>query len=155
MSELPRCEFLAATAASMSAACSGVVIRGRVGLLLLAAALPLGAQGTRQPENRAYNEVVDGMSCRQQSNGRLDCSYAVGSGLRFRIEGVGQDEALINFVRVDSTGGWVAGYSLMLGCVVVRPVGATADSAAALAFVAPRDGRVYRVWQHCKNPPRR
>ena len=133
-----------------------MLIAARVGLLLLAATLPAGAQGAaRIPENRTYDEVVDGMSCRQQSNGRLDCTYTVGSGLRFRIEGVGQDDALVNFVKVDSTAGWVAGFSLLLGCVVVKPAAATVDSAAALAFVAPRDGRVYRIWQHCRNPPRR
>lgn len=82
----------------------------------------------------------------------MDCEYRVGSALRFSIAGVGQDDALIQFTRVDSTGGFVAGFAALHGCVVIRPVG---DSAAASAFVSPRDGRVYRAWQLCRQAHRR
>lgn len=132
-----------------------------VKLLALAASLPAAlpaaaqAQGARAPENKAYDAVLEGMSCRQHTSGRLDCAYAVGSGLRFSIAGVGQDDAVISFARVDSAAGWVAALSVLHGCVVVRPAAAAPDSAAALAFISPRDGRVYRVWQHCRQPPRR
>jgi hypothetical protein len=103
--------------------------------------------------NSTYDAVIEGMSCRQHGTGRLDCEYRVGEALRFVITGVGQDDALVNFLKVDSAAGYVAGFSALHLCVVVKP--AVADSAARLAFVSPRDGRVYRVWQHCRQPPRR
>lgn len=123
-------------------------------LLVLGLSLPAAAQ-TAQAATRTYDAVVEGMTCRQQSSGRLDCLYAVGTGLRFTIAGVGQDDALITFARVDSTAGWVAGYSAVHGCVVVKPAGTATDAAAPLAFVSPRDGRVYRAWQHCRQQQRR
>jgi hypothetical protein len=129
---------------------------GRVPLVLglLVVAGRAGAQTAAAVPNRTYDTVVEGMTCRQQTTGRLDCAYVVGESLRFSIAGVGQEDAVINFARVDSTGGFVAGFSALHGCVVVKPA-AAGDTSAALAFVSPRDGRVYRVWQHCKQPPRR
>ena len=106
------------------------------------------------PPNRTYDAVIEGMNCRQQANGRLDCGYAIGESLRFTIAGVGQEDAIVSFAQVDSTKGFVAAYSTLHGCIVVKPA-AAGDSSAALAFISPRDGRVYRIWQHCKQPPRR
>ncbi len=124
-----------------------------VGGMLLGACQGAGAQ-MAPAASRTYDATVEGMSCRQQTNGRLDCTYVVGESLRFSIAGIGQEDAAISFSLVDSTRGYVAGFSTLHGCVVVRPA-AAGDSSAALAFVSPRDGRVYRVWQHCKQPPRR
>ena len=113
----------------------------------------LSAQASPAP-NRTYDAVIEGMNCRQQANGRLDCGYAIGESLRFTIAGVGQEDAIVSFAQVDSTKGFVAAYSTLHGCIVVKPA-AAGDSSAALAFISPRDGRVYRIWQHCKQPPRR
>jgi hypothetical protein len=111
------------------------------------------AQSTSAP-NRTYDAVIEGMTCRQQANGRLDCAYSIGESLRFTVAGVGQEDAVVSFAQVDSTKGFVAAYSTLHGCVVVKPA-AAGDSSVALAFISPRDGRVYRIWQHCKQPPRR
>lgn len=115
---------------------------------------PAAAQRATSGTSSAYDALVDGMSCRQQTNGRLDCTYAIGESLRLSIAGVGQEDAVITFARVDSTAGWTAGFSVLHGCVVVRRAAAR-DSAAAPAFISPKDGRVYRGWQHCAQPPRR
>ncbi len=114
---------------------------------------PAQAQSAAPP-NRTYDAVLEGMNCRQQASGRLDCVYDVAESLRFTIAGVGQEDAVISFAHVDSARGFVAGFSTLHGCVVVKPAGA-GDSSVALAFVSPRDGRVYRIWQQCKQPPRR
>jgi hypothetical protein len=121
--------------------------------MLVFAALPARAQPAA-PTNRTYDAVIEGMTCRQLASGRLDCLYDVGESLRFTIAGVGQEDAVISFARVDSTRGYVAGFSVLHGCVVVKP-SAAGDSSAALAFISPRDGRVYRIWQQCKQPARR
>jgi hypothetical protein len=118
-------------------------------------AVPFGAMSAQPAAvvpNKAYDAVIEGMSCRQQTSGRLDCEYAVGQGVRFRIEGVGQESATVHFVKVDSTQGYTAGFAPLHGCVVVRP--ATGKEETALAFVSLRDGRVHKGWQHCRQPLR-
>jgi hypothetical protein len=127
------------------------MISARVMLLSTFLAAPVGAvsaQTATLPPNKAYDAVIDGMSCRQHTSGRLDCEYAVGEAARFRIEGVGQESATVHFVKVDSTGGYTAGFAPLHGCVVVRPAGGRED--APSAFVSLRDGRVYRSWQQCR-----
>lgn len=95
------------------------------------------------------------MSCRQVSSGRLDCDYRVGDGLHFQVAGVGQVDVVVNFVRIDSASGWVAGVAPLHGCVIVRPARVT-DSTSRSAFVSPQDGKVYRNWNTCLKPaPRR
>lgn len=114
-------------------------------------AAPLGAlsgQSAPAMPNKAYDAVIEGMSCRQHTSGRLDCEYAVGEAVRFRIEGVGQESATVHFVKVDSTGGYTAGYAPLHGCVVVRPAAGKEDVASA--YVSLRDGRVHRGWQQCR-----
>ena len=128
---------------------------GRLAVVIgLQAAGSAAAHAQGPASNRTFDVVIEGMSCRQNQNGRMDCEYVVAQALRFSIAGVGEEGALISFSKVDSTAGYVAGFSSFHGCVVVRPA-AAGDTSAALAFVSPRDGRVYRVWQHCRQPPRR
>lgn len=118
-------------------------------------AAPVGAasaQSAAVVPNKTYDAVIEGMSCRQHASGRLDCEYAVGEAVRFKIEGVGQESATVHFVKVDSTGGYTAGFAPLHGCVVVRP--ASGREEAALAFVSLRDGRVHRGWQLCRQPMR-
>lgn len=122
--------------------------------LLVGLAAPARAQTAPPASNKTYDAVVEGMTCRQRQSGRLDCSYRVGDAVRFAIIGVGQDDAVVNFVKVDSAAGYVAGFAALHGCVIVKRATA-GDSLAPLAFVSPRDGRVYRVWQLCRQPPRR
>lgn len=127
------------------------------GALVALAVLPALAQGqgSRAAPRTTYDAVVAGMSCRQQVSGRLDCAYEVAESLGIVITGVGQEDAVVTFTRVDSTAGYVAGFAALHGCVIVRPARARPDSLPALAFVSPRDGKVYRTWQHCHQPPRR
>ena len=96
------------------------------------------------------------MSCKQQPNGRMECTYQVGDGLRFVISGVGQADAVTSILRVDSAGGHIAGFAPLHGCVIVRPSVSRPDSLASMAFVSPYDGKVYRNWNTClKQAPKR
>jgi hypothetical protein len=113
----------------------------------------------------AFNALIDGMSCRQQSGGRMDCDFRVGSTLRFVVAGVGQEDVVISFMQADSVAEYVASIAPLHGCVVVKPVRAAdaarasglqaSDSAATYAFVSPRTGKVYRNWQGCLGATRR
>jgi hypothetical protein len=110
--------------------------------------------GSTVPARTAYDAVVQGMSCKQQSSGRLDCEYKVGKALWFLIAGVGQQDVMINFFKVNSDADFVASVAPLHGCVVVRPTGARADSTAAPAFVSPVDGKIYRNWNTCASKRR-
>ena len=95
------------------------------------------------------------MSCKQITSGRLDCDYKVGNSLRFSIAGIGQPDAVVNFLEVDPQGDYMAGIAPLHGCVIVRPTRARADSTPSSAFVSPTDGKVYRNWNTCLKPIRR
>jgi hypothetical protein len=99
--------------------------------------------------NRTYDAVVQGMSCKQQPSGRMDCDYKVGKSLRFSVSGVGQQDVVINFLKVDSDEDFVASIAPLHGCIVVRATHTRSDSTTSLAFVSPQDGKIYRNWNTC------
>lgn len=99
--------------------------------------------------NKTYDAVIQGMSCRQQSSGRMDCEYRVGKSLRFTIAGVGQSDVVVNFLKVDVDEDFVASVAPLHGCVVIRPANTRADTTSQLAFVSPQDGKIYRNWNTC------
>jgi hypothetical protein len=105
--------------------------------------------------NKTYDAVVDGMSCKQQQNGRMDCEYKVGKSLRFVVNGVGQQDVVVNFFKVDADEDYYASVAPLHGCVVVRPVVAKSDTATNLAFVSPQDGKIYRNWNTCLKPAKK
>jgi hypothetical protein len=79
----------------------------------------------------------------------MDCEYRVGSSLRFQISGVGQQDVVINFFKVDAEAEYFASVAPLHGCVIVKPVQARTDSTPNLAFVSPQDGKIYRNWNTC------
>jgi hypothetical protein len=121
---------------------------------VLAGALLAPSIGLAQ--NAAYDAVVKGMTCKQQTAGRMDCVYTVDDGLRFTIAGVGQADVVVNFTRVDSASAFVPGMAPLNGCVIVKPAQTRPDSLANMAFVSPHDGKVYRNWSTClRQAPKR
>lgn len=99
--------------------------------------------------NKTYEAVVQGMSCKQQQSGRMDCEYKVGKSLRFQVAGVGQQDVVISFFKVDVDDDYFASVAPLHGCVVVRPAHARSDTASNAAFVSPQDGKIYRNWNTC------
>lgn len=79
----------------------------------------------------------------------MDCDYKVGKSLRFSVSGVGQQDVVINFLKVDSDEDFVASIAPLHGCIVVRATHTRSDSTASLAFVSPQDGKIYRNWNTC------
>lgn len=131
-------------------------------MLVAATPLALRAQTPQPPAaaqpaavasgNKTYDAVVEGMSCKQQTNGRMDCEYKVGKSLRFVVTGVGQQDVVVNFLKVNVDEDYFASVAPLHGCVVVRPAQAKADSTSNIAFVSPRDGKIYRNWNTCLKP---
>jgi len=110
-------------------------------------AAPLAASAATA--NKTYDAVVQGMSCKQQRSGRMDCEYKVGKSLRFQIAGVGQRDVLINFFKVDVDEDYFASVASLHGCVMVTSSAARSDTTASPVFVSPQDGRIYRNWNTC------
>jgi hypothetical protein len=116
------------------------------------------------PVSVAYDALLDGMSCRQQRSGRMDCEFRAGAAVRFVISGVGQEDVSIAFVEADAKGEFVASMVPLHGCVVVKPTRTAdatkaagipaSDSVLTFAFVSPRSGKVYRNWATCLNATR-
>ena len=79
----------------------------------------------------------------------MDCEYKVGKSLRFLIAGVGQQDVVINFYKVDVDEDYFASVAPLHGCVVVTPASARSDTTSSLAFVSPQDGKIYRNWNTC------
>ena len=126
-----------------------------IGAFLLLSTSVLAAQRPRS----TIDVVVAGMTCRQSAitAGSMNCEYSVGSGLKFSIAGVGQEDAGITVER--STGydsDYYLSFGILHGCVIIKPGRLTTDAARAagvlpeMAFVSPRTGKVYESWQECQ-----
>lgn len=101
----------------------------------------------------AFDATTAGRTCvANNGNGfygtgnRLECTYKVGRDLEFVITDIGRHDAGILFIRSNLKGDYYAKFGLKHGCVIV-----TGDLMALdWAFVSPRDGFVYRTWEHCQ-----
>jgi hypothetical protein len=120
--------------------------------LLVVAALLGGAPATSGQAATTYDYTKAGMNCAQNSAGDMECNYHVGRSLHFGIAGVGKPDASIYFYSASFEGDYFAVMGLSHGCVVVRPGKALGQKRAAdLAFVSPRNGKVYASWQACQS----
>ena len=103
-----------------------------------------------QQGQRTYDVVVGSTNCHQNLARDMECDYRVGKSLHFAIAGVGQKDASIYFYAASMQGDYFAVFGLSHGCVVVRPGRATPQNQATdLAFVSPKNGRVYQAWETC------
>src|SRR4051794_33327679 len=95
--------------------------------------------------DETYNTVVAGTTCKQ-SDESMNCEYKVGKSLHFSIGGVGDEDAAILFLKADfENGEYYAKVGVLHGCVIVSPrVGSRPNlTFGDLAFVSPRNGKVY------------
>ncbi len=118
--------------------------------LLVLAALSLAVRVSAEQGANTYRAVVAGMSCKQSSAGHLECDYRVGRSLHFTIAGVGDGDAGIAFMESSFGGDFYASVGLLHGCVIVWPGKASKNpNPLDVAFVSPRDGKVYQDWVTC------
>lgn len=109
-------------------------------------------------QSSTYDEVLKGKQCAAHSNSQtLSCQYRVGADLHLSIDGIGQEDTGVTFMRSNAEGDFYATYGILHGCVVVKrgnkryspePVGP--DPMSDYAFISPRNGKVYRSWPQCK-----
>lgn len=109
---------------------------------------------TKTAASSAYDATVAGSKCGQMDVGQkaaqLNCDYTVGKGLAFSIAGVGQDDAGITVTRAEGySSDYYFTFGLGHGCVIVKPGEAAQGSSFEMAFVSPKNGRVYHTWREC------
>ena len=119
--------------------------------------LPAWAADTTQS---TFDLVLSGKSCKAGSTSAqtIHCDYKVGTGLHFSIDGVGDDDAGITFVRSSFDGDFYATFGVLHGCVIVKRGGDAREKGplagpggpSDYAFVSPKNGKVYRTWVECK-----
>ena len=119
------------------------------------------ALGQQTDDPSTYDLVVAGSKCSQaqmpyQNSAQLSCVYTVGTGLKFEIAGIGQDDAAILVLKANGLDAdFYFKFGLLHGCVIVtRGFAKQSNSSKKLpgfdmAFVSPKTGRVYKTWQDC------
>jgi hypothetical protein len=98
-----------------------------------------------------YELVLKGKSCTEQKSQQVDCNYKIGTHFWLSIAAVGSSDAGITFMKSDFNGKYYATVGVAHGCVVVKTgVANTTSHPLDLAFVSPRNGKVYQDWQSCQ-----
>ena len=99
-----------------------------------------------------YDIVSSGKVCKQTPSQEFSCEYKVGNDLHFTIDGVGGEWTGITFLKSDIDGDFYAKFGLRHGCVIVRrgKKNWKPGSPSDYAFISPKNGKVYRDWEACK-----
>ena len=104
-----------------------------------------------QAEISVYELTLKGKQCQENSEQSLACEYRIGKTLHISIDGIGQADAGITFMKSDFDGDFYAAVGVLHGCVIVKhnlkhlPL----QNAFDFAFISPRTGKVYATWQEC------
>ena len=130
---------------------SGVTSAG----LALAVALSLVVLPVSAGQS-VYDTVRSGKNCRVSSDppGSTECEYAVGNGLHFLINGVGQPDWGIAFYKSSVDDDFYGSFSSLHECIGVyrgRKGLASLDALEDDAFVSPKNGKVYRTREECQS----
>ena len=99
--------------------------------------------------NTAYDETLQGKKCKEYRQ-QLGCEYKVGKDLEFSIDGIGSPDTGITFARANHNGDYYAKFALQHGCVIVTHGKGSPLFMQDFAFVSPRNGKVYKSWESCK-----
>lgn len=99
----------------------------------------------------AYEDTFSGKKCKESEfHQQLDCEYKVGKDLEFSIDGIGMPDTGVTFVRSNFSGDYYATFGLLHGCIIVKHGKASRLSILDVAFVSPKNGKVYKTWEACK-----
>ena len=97
-----------------------------------------------------YDRTLKGKTCAEQRSQQTNCDYKIGSDFWLSIAGVGSKDAGITFMKSDFNGNYYGTVGVAHGCVIVKTGTAhTAQNPLDLAFVSPRNGKVYQDWPSC------
>jgi hypothetical protein len=119
---------------------------------LLFASATAGLFSTSALAQTTYERTLQSKSCSEQKrNQQLDCDYKLGADFWLSIAGVGSPVAGISFMKSEFKGQFYGTVAVSHGCVVVKPGSANkVNLPHDMAFISPRNGKVYRDWPSCK-----
>jgi len=103
-----------------------------------------------------FDVVKDGAECDQSDGGdAIQCDYRAGRSLHISIEGVGDDDATVTFMRANFDSPFYASFGVRHGCIVVKRNLSVSDGPKYrnplldLAFISPKTGVVYPERKAC------
>jgi hypothetical protein len=102
-----------------------------------------------------YLKTLAGKICSDAMNQKIECTYTVGNDLKFVIGPIGDEYNSVTFLRSFFDGDYYATFGILHGCVIIKPGKKTIESDdymfGQLAFVSPKNGKVYSDWAECRN----
>ena len=119
--------------------------------LVLVTVFAAGNASAQSPQEELVASVIAGADCKQTLNNGLVCEYkVVGKKLHFSIKDAGGSDEVIGFRHSDINDDYYA--VMYFGCIVVVPGLANKKKYGKDdgAFVAPKNGRVYRTRHECQ-----
>ena len=131
-------------------------VNGMIKTMILILVLSL-SRSVFAEEKSTYELALAGKECKTW-NQTISCEYSVGTGLKFSIDGIGQPDTGITYMKSSFDGDFYTTYGLRHGCIAikrgpksikskaVRGIGSFTD----YAFVSPRNGKVYSSWEKCQ-----
>ena len=91
-----------------------------------------------------YELLLRAKACSNSSN-QINCKYQLGKSFSMEIAGVGQNDTSINFFKSDFDGEFYGKVGVLHGCAIVARSNLISD----MAFVSPKNGKVYKTWPEC------
>ena len=108
--------------------------------------------GNVAADQSVYETVLAGKKCTETSSQSLSCEYKVGKTLHVSIDGIGDPDTGITFMKSDFDGDFYATFGIGHGCVIVKSgLNKKGRDFAGYAFISPKNGKVYNDWQDCKS----
>jgi hypothetical protein len=102
-------------------------------------------------ENSAYEDTLSGKRCKE-TNQQINCIYKVGKDLEFSIDGIGLPDTGITISHSKGVeGDYYPTFGLRHGCIIVKHGKVSSLFGMDYAFVSPRNGKVYKKWEDCKD----
>lgn len=103
-------------------------------------------------EPTALELVLSEKRCEDVATQSLRCEYKIGKTLHISINGIGQPDTGVTFMKSDFDGDFYATFGVLHGCIIVKR-GSRGGSSNALdwAFISPRNGKAYGKWQDCQS----
>jgi hypothetical protein len=100
-----------------------------------------------------YQKILKGKVCTENpSTQQIDCEYKINTEFWLSIAGIGLPDTAVTFMKADFNGKYYGTFGLLHGCVVVKPGVSNKDSLSIdMAFVSPKNGKIYQTWQLCQS----
>ncbi len=100
-----------------------------------------------------HEATLEGKKCKEVTAQSLQCEYRIGKSLYISINGIGDPDTGVSFMKSDFNGDFYGTFGIGHGCIIVSS-GSNGGKGKAFydyAFISPKNGKVYKDWQECKS----